>query len=364
MAGKKNFTIPWLIKYIHAGKNKCSKMKHAECPFFHSKDERRNLNDISLLEMPVLTNLKYNPNKVYIGNVNHLRELELIKQRAQEMKNIQSHGYQHFPNCQMFPSQYMMQSQQSYPEQNGMMYNQPQYPVMQEQRFCGSPPLGYYPSPAAAKTNGVKKKSKLSTKSPHAITGHKLVRKNTDFVPSRQHSNLLPGQQERVQTPEMSVNYANFGQAVNSVSSYQRQEGGYSPNYYQEYPQYSSGQTSYYRKSTFDESEYYKAQAMASPYSSPEEFNMQMRMSQSFQLRPFLVGQGPDQEDSGYFQPNLSGGSHISKKLEEAKDEEEFNYFEPFSEENNSFQNEERRSPSSGPIFNLLSQKETEGVLN
>jgi hypothetical protein len=65
--------------------------------------------------MPVLTNLKFNPNKVYSANVNHLKELQLIKQREADLK-IQS-SFQGYP--QMYPMAapnyyypYQMQQQQ------------------------------------------------------------------------------------------------------------------------------------------------------------------------------------------------------------------------------------------------------------
>lgn len=94
--GRRSYITRYPTKCIHAEKNKCLKSKRNECPFYHSKNERRFLKDIASIEMPILTNLKYNPNKVYAANVNNLRELQIIKQNEENYQAYlrYSQGYQ------------------------------------------------------------------------------------------------------------------------------------------------------------------------------------------------------------------------------------------------------------------------------
>jgi hypothetical protein len=109
------------------------KAARPECPFYHSIEERRNTKD--------------------------------MKSQIPKRNNV-------------------TQSPPIYKDKPAMKYYPPPPLYQQVQHHCYSPPaaLQYYPqcqSPFKPVDTKPKPKSKLSTKSPHAITGHKLTRKNT-----------------------------------------------------------------------------------------------------------------------------------------------------------------------------------------
>ena len=88
-------------------------------------------------------------------------------------------------NSQIPKSYNTTQNSPIYKEKPVMHYYPPPYQQVQHQYY--SPPAalqGYAQSQSPFKQMDKKPKSKLSTKSPHAIAGHKLTRKNTEFIPS------------------------------------------------------------------------------------------------------------------------------------------------------------------------------------
>jgi hypothetical protein len=106
------------------------KAARPECPFYHSKEEKRNTKD--------------------------------MKSQIPKRNNVP-------------------QSPPIYKDKPAMKYYPPP-PLYQQVQQCYSPPaaLQYYPQyQSPFKPVDTKPKSKMSTKSPHAITGHKLTRKNT-----------------------------------------------------------------------------------------------------------------------------------------------------------------------------------------
>lgn len=320
--------------------------------------------------MPVVTNLKFNPNKVYAANVNHLKELQMIKAREQEYQN-QCQSYIRYDPGYTIPQPYypyMVQSPPICPEPAPVPYYQPGYIQVPNQYY--SPPQT--PAPYYGQSvnqmgwAGKKPVSKLSTKSPHAITGHKLVRKNTDFTPKGATRGLGGLKDARIMTPaHQPTQTVNFTQAYNNDNSYQKEwnsakiestHDGYSNPYEVNH--------NYIRKSTLDETEYYFQQSV-SPFSSPEERNMQMRIVNNFKLNPFPL-EGEEYND--YPVQIANSQRRMSKLHEEIKNEDEnsCNYFDVFSENIPTFQKDRRPGTegNSGPIFNLLSQADASGQTN
>jgi hypothetical protein len=302
--------------------------------------------------MPVLTNLKFNPNKVYSANVNHLKELQLIKQREADLK-IQS-SFQGYP--QMYPMAapnyyYPYQMQQIvWQEPVQMPYYPNMYSGVQSQYY--SPPMSspFYPTPVQNFSQEIKKPTaKLSTKSPHAILGHKLTRRNTtSYVPG--HASLLGKVETKCQEQDLQV-------TKNATFSPQAQND-------QDDLEFKYLDSGYFRKSTMDETNYFNHQSV-SPISSPEEHNMWMRIMASFKLNPYPVENDEEQEIEV---ANADENEHYSQAVnpqgENDDDDYMFNVFNTY--EAPSFQKEGavNSSSSSGPIFSLLLKSDAKGTSN
>lgn len=328
--------------------------------------------------MPILTNLKYNPNKVYAANVNNLRELQIIKQNEENYQAYlrYSQGYQVAKNSYYaFP----VQNPPMCSDPAGMAYYQPQYPMMTNQYY--SPPVNcvpYYAQPMPMPCPVMKKPStKLSTKSPHAITGHKLTRSNTVFTPKGVNRNLVgvnnaqtppPGYQQENGTfssqAALNNQFGRFTLDEEEPDTYNYNCEPVSSNFDME--------PSLFRKSTFDETENYRFQKSVSPFSSPEERNLQLRLISSFQLNTLAIEseeEEDDEENHKQLHSNTTPQPRMNKLYAQIKNEEEniFNVFEPYHGTDETFQNVAPRSggSSSGPIFSLISsQAESPGTSN
>lgn len=311
------------------------------------------MKDIQSLEMPVITNLKFNPNKVYNANVNHLKELQMIKQREEAYKNY-SYNQPYEQMYQMNQSDgysYPMQGVQMYQNQAPMMYYQSPNYGMQNQYYSPQPnQMQYYMPQNPTFASSAKKTSKLSTKSPHAITGHKLSRRNTFAGPGPNDHNFS-SYCAKSPPPNDQMGYNLNGEQ--SCSDYAKTSTNNGSN------------GSYFRKSTFDDTEAYYPQTSPSPFSSPEEYNMQMRIVSNFKLNPFPIEN--EGEDSNAFCQNTNSEDRMAKRHQQIAEEEDmFAAFEPFSNENDSLQMEDslKGGPSPGPIFSLISQAEADGPQN
>lgn len=310
MDGKKNIIIQFHIKSIHAERNKCLKFSRPECPFYHSKEERRNLKEM---------------------------------------------------NSQILRSYNITQSSPIYKEKAAMQYYPAPYQPMQHQYY--SPPaalLQCYPQVQSPfKSIDKKPKSKLSTKSPHAIAGHKLNRKNTDYTPGNLSREPMTNANNFVNSPGSYQPNDNFSKASNLIGTQT-----YFPTEIDDYENFyeSDHSMALTRKMTFDVTENAHAAPLESSSQSIEEMNMQMKIVSSFKLNPFSF-EGDSFNDSDYFSFDCGAQTkHLSKQFDEAKNEDQFNLFEPFSED--TFQSEEIPLPSSGPILSLMSQADQPGIQN
>ena len=347
-----------------------------ECPYYHTKQERRIINNGSPIQIPSLSNLKFNPNKVYTANVNNMKELQLIKEMEQRFSNYHSFvqsNYSYQTNIYYPP-----QNEKAYVSDSSMMqsyYNDPYW--MQTQNWSPQqssiPFYGYkVQNPTQSKA---KQTSKLSTKSPHAISGHKFHKSNTMLTPKDLNSNGVSGNSVMTPQPFLKSSKDNFtfGQAIQGVSKNVQNYGDLEYfNYDEQYMQdiNKDYHLSFARKSTFDETEAY-AQNSRSLFVSPEENKMKMKLIQNFNLNPFPIESEEDEEDDDIYQDNPIFSSKIlpksfNKKYDDNKRSENdlFNVFDPFSVEDESFQNEASRiqDSSSGPIFSLLSKAEPTGT--
>lgn len=264
-------------------------------------------------------------------------------------------------NSQAPRSYNMTQSSPIYEEKPVMQYYPPPYQPLQHQYY--SPPAALLQSYAQVqspfKSMDKKPKSKLSTKSPHAIAGHKLNRKNTDYTPSNLNRESMTNANNFTNSPGSYQPNYNFSNASNLVGT-----STYNPaemdNYENFYP--SDHSMALTRKMTFDVTENMHSTPLEPSPQSVEEMNMQMKIVSSFKLNPFSF-EGDNFNDPDYFSFDCDVPTeHLSKKFDEAKNEDQFNLFEPFSKD--TFQNEGIPLPSSGPIFSLMSQADQPGTQN
>jgi hypothetical protein len=160
-------------------------------------------------------------------------------------------------------------------------------------------------------------------------------------------------------SPEPQYPINNFGKASNFIGTptYLPAAMNANENFHQ-----SDHNLTLTRKMTFDETEFKHAAPLEPSPQSAEEINMQMKIVNSFILNPFPI-EGDDSNDPDYFFFNNNAApEHLNKKFEEAKNEDQFNIFEPFSDKKDKLLNEGIPAHSSGPIFSLMSRVDKPGT--
>jgi len=337
------------------------------------------------MEMPVLTNLKFNPNKVYTANVNHLKELQMIKQKEEDMKKHQNfQGYAPMypvPQGVYYPNS--MQPHMVFAEPQPISYYQNMYPNEQTQYYSPqwSSPAYYQPQIQMVNTTTKKPSSKLSTKSPHAITGHKLTRRNTtSYTPQSLQNTLIDNNQPTTPQNGCQVtkndNFSNISQQTQmQVPSYQGNRISWQDQVTKMSPDPSEFNNKYVRKSTYDDSESNPFQQSISSMSSPEEQNMCQRIMANFKLNPFPIENEEDQYDQ---EPDNDYGNYDQSRMNrlyEAMEDEDhmFSVFEPCDSDAMKNSNYMFPAPSQtnqdpfqkeGPIFRIISKTEANGATN
>lgn len=346
-----------------------------ECPYYHTKQERRIIHNGSPIQVPSWSNLKFNPNKVYTANVNNMKELQIIKEMEQRYNSYRSYvqsNYSYQTN-----SYYSPQSESMIIPESAMIppYFADPY-LMQTQQWSPQPssvPVYQYNAQVQVQPK-TKPTSKLSTKSPHAITGHKFHKSNTMSTSQDMSRSGLGG---AVMTPQpflkTPISNFSFGQALNNSGKNAQNYKDYEYFSYDDKNQKIINQDyhlNFVRKSTFDETEAY-ANISQPLFISPEENKMKMKLIQNFNLNPFPIESEDDEEIDDIDQDNTIFTSKIlpksfNKKNGEYKgiDNDIFNVFGNFPVEDESFQNEELKmqGSSSGPIISLLSKAEVTGT--
>lgn len=183
MDGKKNSIIRKLIRYINARKNKCIKNRRAECPFYHNKAERRGVAAPQFDELSLAKHTSYNPN--------HFNDL-LTPNEYYKYQPFQGYEEQpvYYPPPACVPQYYQfpppVYQNMAYPYQK--CSPTVSYP---QNNWYGEKGIFYSPQPITARLDAIKQSatsgsgvktkptSKLSTKSPHAITGHRFDKDKT-----------------------------------------------------------------------------------------------------------------------------------------------------------------------------------------
>lgn len=212
----------------------------------------------------------------------------------------------------------------------------------------------------------VKPASKLSTKSPHAIAGHKFNKQSKLTVAKNLKKGFSADQVQR--TPPFNhsngaTDSGTFEQICDTIIGEVHPDDDSKIE-----AKHSSGKTvpeirdkdiSIIRKSTFDDTENCLINNSASSFSSPQERDLQMRIVSSFKLNPFPFdnfddhfGDNFENADELDRQNAKFNGQHYSEFTQ--NDDELFNVFPPFLQ-NDAFQIDQQEGSSSGPIFSLMS---------
>lgn len=201
-------------------------------------------------------------------------------------------------------------------------------------------------------------KSKLSTKSPHAITGHKLGKANS-FETSKSLNKGTDSSQALKISPAGQANTVtnmpksgSFNQHSAQYGRSQIKNGSESWNDTAA-PSVNESQNSYFRKSTYDCTENTMINSSPlSPYSIQDH-----RYSNSFKANPFPLNKidenYTDSLGNSYGQQPINDEQHFSDIHNDDYDQI-FDVFTPFT--NDTFKNYGNMDDSSsGPIFSLIS---------
>ena len=278
------------------------------------------------------------------SNVNHLKELQMLKQREQELNNMRSYNEcnNYYYNQQQMYWQNSGGSPQIIPNQSPMVYYQtapqtpqpaPQYIMAPAQFYSPQVSMQYYAQPSPIPKKEIK-----------------LKRKNTDFFPKSYNRNLTSVENPSSKSPIFESKKSNndFANLSHSSGKALGKEGY---GNCEESKAYELPQPSMNRKYTIDEAKVFQMQPLDQQFESPEEQNMKKRLVENFKLNPHFTGEDDTNQDEVDKQNEAEG-------KEENEDIDVFGPFSPSQE----LLNEAGVAPSGGPIFSLLSQAEKPDV--